>query len=59
MKVRTPCSTKGCKAVHTSFAAFRHGEKYTAPAEPCFACAEKKERNDAADEFVNQKRKTK
>ena len=52
MRVRTPCSTKGCKTVHTALVAFRRGEKYTAPSELCFACAETKARKEAAEDYV-------
>ena len=57
MMVETPCSTKGCDIVHVAFAP-GPGE-YRSPAEPCFACAEKAARKSAADEFLNQKRKSK
>ena len=57
MRVRTPCSTKGCKTVHTTLTTFRRGEKYTTPAEPCFACADKTARDIAAEDYVKRMKK--
>lgn len=58
MKIHTLCSTKKCKNIHTTITGFRLSEQYMAPPEPCFGCVEKKARKDAADDFVNEKRKS-